>query len=45
MKRLTKKEALGLYKHAGLLELGREADNTRKALHPGGIVSFVVEPL
>jgi cyclic dehypoxanthinyl futalosine synthase len=28
---------------AGLLELGRMADGARKSLHPGGVVTFVVD--
>jgi len=43
MKRLSNKSALGLFKDAPLIELGRMADLRRKALHPGGIVSFVID--
>ncbi len=43
MKRLSDKSALGLFKSASLIELGRMADLRRKALHPGGIVSFVID--
>lgn len=43
MKRLNKKEAISLLKGAGLLELGDMADELRKTLHPGGIVTFIVD--
>jgi cyclic dehypoxanthinyl futalosine synthase len=43
MKRLTKREALGLLKRADLLELGSMADDMRKTLHPSGVVTFVVD--
>jgi cyclic dehypoxanthinyl futalosine synthase len=43
MKRLTKKDGLELFREAGLLELGRMADGTRQELHPGGLVTFVVD--
>ncbi len=42
-KRLSKKEALAMFRSADLLDLGRMADLTRKGLHPEGIVSFVVD--
>ncbi|MEW6161726.1 MAG: cyclic dehypoxanthinyl futalosine synthase [Nitrospirota bacterium] len=42
-KRLTKEEGLGLFKNADLLELGRMADETRKRLHPEGIVTFIID--
>ena len=31
------------YKHAPLLELGAEADKVRKALHPEGVVTYIVD--
>lgn len=43
MKRLTAEEGLRLFKKAGLLELGRMADDVRKGLHPEGVVTFVVD--
>lgn len=43
MKRLSTKEAITLFKRAGLLELGRMADNLRKSLHPEGVVTFIVD--
>jgi cyclic dehypoxanthinyl futalosine synthase len=43
MKRLTKREALGLLKRADLLELGSMADDMRESLHPEGVVTFVVD--
>jgi cyclic dehypoxanthinyl futalosine synthase len=42
-KRLQRKEALGLLEKGDLLEMGRMADGTRKRLHPGGVVTFVVD--
>lgn len=41
--RLSKREALSLLKKADLLEAGMLADETRKALHPEGVVTFVVD--
>ncbi len=41
--RITKKTALALFRKAGLLELGRMADEFRGELHPGGTVTFVVD--
>lgn len=41
--RITKKNALSLLKHSGLLDLGEQADNIRKHLHPDGIVTFIVD--
>lgn len=43
MKRITKKEALELYKKADLLDLGRMADDKRNQLHPDGIATFIVD--
>lgn len=43
MNRIDKKTALSLLKSSELLNLGEYADNMRKRLHPGGIVSFVVD--
>ena len=43
MKRLTPEQALRLYKHADLMELGRRADDMRQALHQGKPVTFVVD--
>ena len=37
------KDLLDWYKHAPLLELGAEADKVRKALHPEGIVTYIVD--
>lgn len=34
---------MGLFKNADLLELGRMADETRKRLHPEGIVTFIID--
>jgi cyclic dehypoxanthinyl futalosine synthase len=42
-KRLSKKEALSLLRHADILETGREADAMRKSLHPEGMVTFVID--
>jgi cyclic dehypoxanthinyl futalosine synthase len=41
--RISKKEALSMFRSADLLDLGMMADEMRKKLHPGGIVSFVVD--
>ena len=41
--RITRKEALHLLKDSDLLELAERADNDRKRLHPGGVVTFVVD--
>ncbi len=43
MSRLTKQEALRLYKEAELTELGRMADEIRSDLHPERIVTFVID--
>lgn len=37
------KDLLDWYKHAPLLELGAEADKVRKALHPEGVVTYIVD--
>lgn len=41
--RLTKEKALSLYMESGLLDIGEAADSARKALHPEGLVTFVVD--
>lgn len=41
--RITRKEALHLLKGSDLLELAERADNQRRRLHPGGVVTFVVD--
>ena len=41
--RITKGEALIMLKNADLLDLGAAADGIRKARHPEGIVTFVVD--
>ncbi len=41
--RILKKEALHLFRNASLLELGGKADALRRGLHPGKIVSFVID--
>jgi cyclic dehypoxanthinyl futalosine synthase len=41
--RISKKEGLRLLKETDLLQLGRMADEMRKGLHPGGIVTFIVD--
>ena len=43
MERLTKKEALTFLKSADLLGLGMMADRMRKKLHPGGLVTFIID--
>jgi len=42
-KRINKKEALALFKNADLLGLGTWADSIKKALHPDGVCTFVVD--
>lgn len=42
-KRLDFKEAVRLYNEADILELGKMADNCRKAKHKEGIVTFVID--
>jgi cyclic dehypoxanthinyl futalosine synthase len=43
MNRLSIKEALEMYQQNNLLEIGEAADAVRRALHPEGIVTFVVD--
>lgn len=43
MKRISRREGLGLFKHADLLGLGMLADEIRKKLHPEGNVSFIID--
>ncbi len=42
-KRISNREALAMLRGADLLDLGTMADEMRKKLHPGGVVSFVVD--
>src|ERR1700690_746836 len=43
MERISREEALALFKSADLLDLGEKADRIRKALHSEGGVTFVVD--
>ncbi len=43
MKRLTTKEALRLYKHESLHNLGSEANKFRQAIHGNRVVTFVID--
>jgi len=43
MARLSNAEALDLIKHADLRELGRLASERKRALHPKGVTTFVVD--
>lgn len=43
MNRIDKQIALNLLKNSDILDLGEQADNIRKNLHPGGIVTFIVD--
>ncbi len=43
MKRLTKAEAIKLFKSEPLLSLGRHAHDTRMSVHPEHVVSFVMD--
>ncbi len=41
--RITKRQALEMLRNSDLLELGAEADELRKALHPDGFVTFIID--
>ena len=41
--RLSAEEGARLYYEADLLSLGRAADSVRRRMHPGGVVTFVVD--
>ncbi len=41
--RIDRDTALQMFRSTDLLELGRMADEARKAVHPGGVVTFVVD--
>ena len=43
MSRLTRSEALDLYAHAPTATLGRMADEVRRAKHPDGIVTYIID--
>ncbi len=43
LNRITKKEALKMLRNSDLLELGSMADELRKALHPDGVVTFIID--
>lgn len=43
IKRVTKEQALSLLEKAGLLELGRMADEVKGRLHPEGLITFIVD--
>ena len=43
VKRLTKEEALDLFKNADLLSLGERANALRWELNPNPVVSFVID--
>jgi cyclic dehypoxanthinyl futalosine synthase len=43
MERITRQQALDLFRSADLLALGEMADAIRKSLHPQGMVTFVVD--
>lgn len=43
MNRIDKTTALNLLKNSDLLEIGRQADEIRKNLHPDGIATFIVD--
>lgn len=42
-RRLTPEAAIRLYEHASLLDLGAAADMRRKALHPGDVVTYIID--
>lgn len=41
--RISKEEALSIFRDIDLLEIGERADKLRKALHPEGVVTFIVD--
>jgi cyclic dehypoxanthinyl futalosine synthase len=43
MPRLTRESALDLYLNAPTAELGRMADAVRRAKHPGGVVTYIID--
>jgi cyclic dehypoxanthinyl futalosine synthase len=43
MNRIDKQTALKFLKNSDLLDIGQQADNIRKLLHPEGIVTFIVD--
>lgn len=43
MTRLTRESALDLYLHAPTAELGRMADAARRAKHPDGVVTYIID--
>ena len=43
MERIDKQTALKLLKSSDLLDLGEQADNIKKNLHPEGMVTFIVD--
>lgn len=42
-RRITPEEGLWLHEHADLLSLGRMADHVRRARHPEGLVTYIVD--
>jgi cyclic dehypoxanthinyl futalosine synthase len=42
-KRLTRADALDLYTHASTTSLGRMADAVRRAKHPDGVVTYIID--
>ena len=43
MERLTNKEAVSLLKNGDILTLGQQADKVRRQMHPGNIVTFIID--
>lgn len=43
MSRLSTSQALAMLEHADILDLGRSADAVRNRLHPGGLVTFIID--
>lgn len=41
--RISKEEALSIFRDIDLLEIGERADKLRKAFHPEGVVTFIVD--
>lgn len=42
-RRLTKSEGLTLLRRASIHDLGQAADTVRRRLHPGGVVTFIID--
>lgn len=43
MQRLTDKKAIDMLKNGDILELGRKADDVRRQMHPGNVVTYIID--